>query len=64
MMSGIARAAAPALGPLVLGLGAAMPLAAQEGMPPNYTVDVVREHAAGMIFVNGIPVHPFAYDPS
>jgi hypothetical protein len=64
MMSGIARAAALALGPLVLGLAAAAPLAAQEGMPPNYTVNVVREHAAGMIFVNGIPVHPFAYDPS
>lgn len=58
MLSSFARA-----GALALAVLAVVPVAAQEGMPPNITVNVVRVHAAGMIHVNGIPVHGFDYQP-
>jgi hypothetical protein len=50
---------------LVLGVAVlATSAVAQEGMPPNYTVNVVRENAQGTILVNGVPVHGFGYDPA
>jgi hypothetical protein len=59
MVTTIGRACALALGVMA----AAAPLAAQD-MPPDITVNVVREYAAGTIFVNGVPVHSYAYEPT